>query len=125
MKTAYDYKHVKGTTAIALIKDGKQAGKIVANWSDNPNGTVCTATVHIECWGESYVGTGRASGYGYDKLSAAIYDALQNAYYHRWDSSRDLTEIHHDLSKVYKVEPGSGNQRHVFELLGYTYIEIC
>lgn len=126
MKSAYDLKHVQGTTAVALMKNGKRAGKIVANWSDNPAGSVCTATVHINHGDESYQGTGRAGGYGYDKLSRAIWGALQNAYTLYYDKEfENLRHKYTDLSKVYEVEPGSGNQRSVFESHGFDYVEVC
>lgn len=74
-KTAFDFVHVKSVSAIALLWEGKPAGRIVANYSDG--GTV-TASVGV------WVGplkdmpytTGQAGGYGYDKLSAAVYEAL-------------------------------------------------
>ena len=47
MKNIHDFKHVKSVTAIALLKNGKPAGKIIANWSDNPAGSVCTACVML------------------------------------------------------------------------------
>lgn len=124
-KNIFDYKSVKNVSAIALLKDGKEAGKIVCNWSDNPAGSVCTAQVFL--YGEQY-GTkkfketlsgvehefsvpmiGKAGGYGYDKRSQAIYDALRKQ----------------DLHKVIKVEPASGNERTAFEAAGFTWFEIC
>ena len=126
MKTAYDFKHVKGTTAIALLKGGSLEGKIVANWSDNYNGSVCTATVHILHGKHSCSGTGRDGTVGYDKLSGAIYSALKNQSFYTWNhDTKDLDETFLDLSKVFKVEPGAGNQRPIFESLGYTYVEVC
>ncbi len=47
MIPAYELKHCKSVSAVALSFEGKYAGRIVANWSDNPNGSVCTATVAI------------------------------------------------------------------------------
>lgn len=128
MKTAYDMKHVKGTTAIALLKDGQSAGKIVANWSDNPNGSVCTATVLVyraedDSW---YRGTARTGGYGYDKLSSAVYWALDGATCNEWTGNGSETyEAHLDLTEYIKVKPASGNTRHAFEEAGYQYIEVC
>lgn len=70
-------------------------GKIIANWSDNPNGSVCTAQVFLHIDSDKIVpkqrsvdlmGTptlldcpliGKAGGGGYDKLSAAICYALR------------------------------------------------
>jgi hypothetical protein len=91
MKRVTDFQHVKSVTAKALIFDGKPAGRIIANWSDNPAGTVCSASVIV--WagplkdakhpktgkGLNYGNIGKAGGYGYDKLSAAVYHCLVNA----------------------------------------------
>lgn len=88
-KSAFDCSHVKSVRAWAILHDGKgergsdaNAGRIVANFSDNPNGSVCTLTLHF--WGgplEIMPGTtGQAGGYGYDKFSAAMSDALSRAY---------------------------------------------
>lgn len=80
-KDAFDGRHVKSVTAWALMFEGEHAGRIVANWSDNPAGSVCTATVHL--WGGplEYLPSmsGKAGGYGYCKFSAAVYDALHRA----------------------------------------------
>lgn len=77
-KDAYDLNHVKSVSAIAVLYNGNFAGRIVANWSDNPNGSVCTATVSVWIGPLEYMpkGTGRAGGCGYDKLSSAISDAI-------------------------------------------------
>jgi len=69
----FDLKHVKSVSAIAILYEGKPSGRIIANWSDNPNGSVCTAMVGV--WsgplGEMPKAVGRAGGYGYDKISSA------------------------------------------------------
>lgn len=114
MKSTLDLNHVKGVSAVALLKDGKVVGKIIANYSDNPNGSVCQATVWL--WdrlddgsvARRSHGTGRAGGYGYDKFSAAVYDAL--------------TEIFGSYPDG--VSGGDGRTREVFERLGYVYAEI-
>ncbi len=78
MKSAYDMPHVKSVKAWAVMFSGEMAGRIVANYSDNPNGSVCTATVGF--WNgplkDTVASTGRAGGYGYDKFSAAVSSAL-------------------------------------------------
>ncbi len=94
MKNIYDYKHVKSVAAISLVFNGKQAGKIIANWSDNPNGSVCTACVMIwdgplriertekvELMGKieeitTNSCTKKAGGYGYCKFSQAVGEAI-------------------------------------------------
>lgn len=113
MKSTLDLAHVKGTSAVALLKDGKLAGKIIANWSDNPAGSVCQATVWLWDRIEGDTprrshGTGRAGGFGYDKFSAAVYDAL--------------AEIWGEYPTG--VSGGDGQTRMVFECMGYTYAEI-
>jgi hypothetical protein len=120
MKTVNEMKHVSGTTAKAILLNGKPAGRIVANWSDNPAGTVCSASVVIwagalsECKHEktgkqfNYANIGKAGGYGYDKLSAAVYQCFNNAGVE---------------TKV--VSPGSGQVNEEFEAHGYTVFDIC
>ena len=110
MKSAYEMKHTQSVTAIALFYEGDYAGKIVANWSDNPAGSVCTATMGVWKGPLSYMsGTGKAGGGGYDKLSAAIADALMRA----------------GLHDQCPVGSGAGNQRQKLEELGYMYAEVC
>lgn len=124
MKTIYDYKHVKGVSAVALLKDGQRAGKIVANWSDNPAGTVCTAAVILSIdGGEQVSGIGKAGGYGYDKLSSAIYEALKRCKRSRFIDN-EIIDTPFPMHEHIKVHPGSGDQRQAFEEAGYTYIEI-
>jgi len=71
-------------TAWAILKDGKQAGKVIANWSDNPAGSVCSLaiigfgepgdhTISI-CNGQV---VGKARGYGYCKFSSAFASCLR------------------------------------------------
>ena len=74
----FDMKHVKSVSADVLIYNGQYAGRIVANWSDNPNGSVCTAVIHVFIGPleDIPVTTGKAGGYGYDKLSSAVHEAL-------------------------------------------------
>jgi len=86
MKSAFDGKHLKMVAVAVLVhpdsdNEGAYAGRIVANWSDNPNGSTCTATVSIHEGPLSFIPivSGKAGGCGYDKLSAAIYDALYRA----------------------------------------------
>lgn len=125
-KSIFDYKNVKGTTAIVLLnaRTKEYCGRIIANWSDNPNGNVCTACVML--YGNlpseeiksivsenqrKMIGNciGKAGGYGYDKLSSAIYQSLRGQ----------------KLNTIIKVESASGNQRNAFEEAGFIYIEAC
>lgn len=82
MKSAFDCAHVKGVSAYVLLhpdRPDELAGRIVCNHSDNPAGSVCTATVHV--WAGPLRGmsgaTDRAGGYGYCKASAAICGAVR------------------------------------------------
>lgn len=97
MKNIFDYAHVKSVTAYVLMDKKKEiAGKIIANFSDNPNGSVCTAQVIIHKLPKTIVPKvkrydseflkdktfdapfiGKAGGYGYDKFSSAVADAMR------------------------------------------------
>jgi hypothetical protein len=109
MKDARDMKGPKNTTAWALLKNGHLAGRFVANWSDNPNGTVCTVWFALYSFDNNptIIGTGRAGGYGYDKLSAATYQALKAA---------GITPQ--------VVRPANGLTRKEFEAMGYEVAEV-
>lgn len=97
-KNIFDYTHVKNVhCAIIQNEHNELVGKIIANHSDNPNGSVCTVQVFL-CDKEKYgfisqthkiklmnewaelekPMIGKAGGYGYDKYSAAIYEAIKN-----------------------------------------------
>ena len=112
-RDAHDLAHVKSVTAWALFFDGEGCGRIVANWSDNPNGSVCTATVAV--WDGPLDGlprtTGKAGGGGYCKLSAAVAEALDRVMIRPADS-----------------EPISGRGRRAvekfFESYGYTVFQV-
>ena len=78
MRSAYELSHVKSVSAMALTYGGKHAGNIVANWGDS---NTCTLTLSI--WAGPLKGdkaTGRASGGGYDKWSAAFDDAARTSH---------------------------------------------
>jgi len=92
MKThVNEMKHCAGSTAKAILFEGKPAGRLIANWSDNPAGTVCSASVilwagplkdmkHPKTGKEfNYGNVGKAGGYGYDKLSQAVWQCFNNA----------------------------------------------
>ena len=86
MKTVFDLAHVKSVSFVVLAhpaskREGQFAGRIVANWSDNPAGSVCTAQVSIwegplACIPNTVA---KAGGYGYEKLSHAIECAIIGA----------------------------------------------
>jgi hypothetical protein len=80
MGTAFDLSHVKSVSVLVLLHPDHPgiAGRIVANHSDNPAGSVCTATTHV-FGGPLHVLpgiTGKAGGYGYDKLSSAVASSI-------------------------------------------------
>jgi hypothetical protein len=88
MKNVYDMKNVKGTRAVALIYKGKFAGKLVANFSNNPNGRVCTALLAI--WAgplkREERKQARAGGYGYDKFGACVEQMLKCGSLGSWET---------------------------------------
>ena len=94
-KNIFDYSHVKSVSAFALINidTAEIVGRIIANFSDNPAGSVCTAQIFFDhpklvkktesyktefLKGQTFEKPliGKAGGYGYDKLSSAICTAL-------------------------------------------------
>lgn len=91
MKRVNEMKHPAGTTAKAIFYNSKFAGRLIANWSDNPAGTTCSASVIIFSGplaelshpktGKKldYGNIGKAGGYGYDKLSQAVWQCFDNA----------------------------------------------
>jgi len=114
-------KHTKSVSVIVLLYEGKQAGSIISNWSDNPNGSVCTTTVTIyegpleitrketiDLMGKqtelvSPWNTAKAGGYGYCKFSQSVGEAIGQ------------TQLN---------GCGEGAVRELFESKGYTYISI-
>jgi len=94
MKNIFDYKHVK-SVSVYILQDkttNEIRGKIISNYSDNPNGSVCTTQIISYDHRETVIKTsddrrvyplvlenpsiGRAGGYGYDKESSALSQAL-------------------------------------------------
>lgn len=121
-KQAREKKHLKSVSVMVLQNSFNQiAGRILAEWSDNPAGSVVTADVIIyrpENHGLTQVGdcgvwTGQAGGYGYDKLSAAIGDAL---YRHTQEYSKNPSN---DIAGR-----GMSAVRGYFEKLGLTLTEL-
>lgn len=117
MKRVFEMDGPQHTTAWALLWDGKPAGKLIANWSKNRNGTVCSASVYIYNGPLDmkqapdipldFSNVGKAGGYGYDKLSQAVWQCLKNA----------------GIAPK-KVQPANGMTREEFEAWGYTVIEV-
>lgn len=108
MKNIYDYKHVKSVSAVTILYKGKEAGKIIANWSDNPNGSVCTVMVDIyegplKREYDSKKSIAQAGGCGYCKLSQAVGNVL---------------------GQVDMMAAGMTRVRRYFEDNGYTYITV-
>jgi len=122
MKSIYDFKHVNGVKAVALLKDGKEAGKIIANFSDNPAGSVCTVAVILYTHTPGTSAMGSAGGYGYDKFSSAVYEALKKM--DLIPGKITLGEYPCKKSGKIAVYPGSGNTQRAFENAGYQYIEV-
>jgi len=92
MRNIFDYKHVK-SVSVYILQDkttNEIRGKIISNFSDNPNGSVCTTQIITY---DFLTGNdpefdngllvlnnpciGKAGGYGYDKRSTALASALR------------------------------------------------
>lgn len=137
-RSAFDCKHVKSVRAWALFHpDASQdpnardaaaryAGKVVADYSDNPAGSVVTCTVVVwhgplarmrEAYEEKRGGgcrvvenpmTGRAGGGGYCKFSAAFHGAVRMVD----PSAKDLSGRGEPVCRAY------------LESHGYTVVEV-
>ena len=118
MKRVFEMQGPKSVTAWALLFEGKPAGKVIANWSNNRGGTVCSASVYIyrgpldlkEQKGKfkfDFGNVGKAGGYGYDKMSQAIWQCFNNA-----------------GIETKKVKPANGQSRDEFEAWGYEVIDV-
>lgn len=115
-KYAFDGAGPSSTTAWALLLNGKPAGKLVASWSRS---RVCHATVWVwdgelrDAMAQAQKNEltvpldGKAGGYGYDKLSAAVWSGF-----------------HKCGLKTRKVEGGNGATRQEFEAWGYEVFEV-
>lgn len=104
MKDAYDLEHVKSVTAWALMFEGEYAGRMIAN-----HGKAVTVTLVV--WAgplQAICATGRAAGYGYDKLSGALWDAFNR----------------HGVFKAEVVEHGNGRSEEEFTSRGYTVLRV-
>ena len=120
MKTIKEFKFVSGTTAKAILFDGKPAGRLIANWSDSRAGSVCSASViiwagplkdskHPKTGKElNYGNIGKAGGYGYDKLSQAVWQCFNNA-----------------GVETVAVKPANGRTDEEFTERGYVIFDIC
>jgi hypothetical protein len=119
MKHVSEMKHCAGTSAFAILFKGKPAGRLIANWSDNPAGTTCSASViiwsgeladkkHPKTGKEFNYGTiGKAGGYGYDKLSQAVWQCF------------DQVGI-----ETKKVKPANGQTEDEFIAWGYEIFRV-
>lgn len=117
-KSVFDMKHVKSVSAVCLLLNGRVAGRIVANWSDNPAGTVCTVRIGIQAgpFSEMPVVQARAGGFGYDKFSTACATALLSV----------LHKNNTELRKLAEKMDGAGESRVAafFQSFGYDYVSI-
>jgi hypothetical protein len=100
-RNAFDCAHVKSVNVWALTHPDHPGivGRIIANWSDNPMGSVVTATIHVWKGPLRFIPstTGTAGGGGYCKLSAAISDGInrarESADHHQYLSAEDVASL--------------------------------
>lgn len=114
-RSAFDAANVKSVGAMAILHDGKYAGRIVASWGDSR----CTVTVHFfegplrDCPNT----TGTASGYGYCKFSAAVSNALSRVMIEPDDTPEEF--------RIHRMDSaGSSMVRKWFEHFGYELVEV-
>lgn len=81
--------HFSDVSAKAIVKDGKQVGKIAIKYMKS--GVV---HVYVHAFG-SEMKYGRASGYGYDKVGAAIGNAMEGI-----ENDEEAVELYEALKDV-------------------------
>lgn len=71
MKLAHELKHPQSTKVVVLLEAGtdQMIGKIIANYSNNPNGSVVTTTLYTIGFPSQ---TTTAGGGGYDKFADCL-----------------------------------------------------
>lgn len=134
--------HSMDRVLLLLDKEtGKEAGKILAYYSNNPSGSVCHACVILYTRGLEILDIdpaidhdsreGKAGGYGYDKFSAAVSDSLHRqglglthdqmakfVFRNHGDDidARNKQEVEIIASKKIPVYSGAGNVVSAFSL---------
>ena len=140
------------TIAVALLRDGKHVGRILARFSKNPNGSVCHALVQFDANNKWISCTGKAGGYGYDKFSTAVSSALSSVDmlpkhdmpeepFYSWtfrnakesDATKDARDVFakklEEMARTGNVEfvpvySGTGNVEQAFRAVGFDYVRI-
>lgn len=132
MRRKFDIDHgMDYVVSLQNKETGDQEGRILAYYTKS--GT-CYAMVQIYAGssfdGAYHIGTGSAGGYGYDKLSSAIADALDHAEIKRGPLDILAAMARHDGAKMTREEAakvckethyipvyaGTGNQQEAFGL---------
>lgn len=104
----------RNITAQALLFDGKPVGRIVIKHG-------AAATAYVQMWGAS-MASARATGYGYDKASAAVMSALGRIPAEQMDS-----ETARLVSLVYEVArqwDGGTRYANALEQAGFTVCNV-
>lgn len=127
-KSIYDFAAVKSVRAWVLVHPSeplRRAGTFIAHYSD---GGTCTVQLYLDLSlikpddlqtlgltvgdsGSWVTFKGKAGGYGYDKLSGALVDALRNG------------GVPHTGYSAFGLEHANGETRRFFERLGFTVLE--
>jgi hypothetical protein len=102
----------RNVSAYALIFDGKAVGRVVVKYGN-------AATAYVQVWGVPMT-TARATGYGYDKESAAVIDAIK-----RFSPSEAPADAAGALAwmrarSTAAAWSGSANWRNALEAAGFT-----
>ena len=102
--------HFADVSAKAIVKDGKQVGSIAIKHMKS--GVV---HVYVHSFG-SEMQYGRASGYGYDKVGAAIGDAMSHIIY----ENDGIVELYETL----KVVTYDGEWENILRKAGYELFSV-
>lgn len=98
--------------ACALLREGKPVGRVVIKYGN-------AATAFVQIWGAP-MATGRATGYGYDKGSAAVMAAIDNLTVQPDRCDEEATAAFAAIIAAAQSWDGGTRWRNVLKAAGFT-----
>lgn len=106
----------RNMTAQALLFDGKPVGRIVIKFGN-------AATAYVQIWGSS-MAIGRATGYGYDKASAAVMAAIEGMNRDDWPQDDVQSRAFARLQETRSSWDGGTRYANALESAGLTVCNV-
>jgi hypothetical protein len=103
-------------TAQALLLDGQPVGRIVIKFG-------AAATAYVQVWG-SGMAHARATGYGYDKASAAVMDAISKLNRDDWPEDSTYSRAFAKLQETRSAWNGGARYTTALEAAGITLANV-